>query len=89
MLDFFVLKTCLSDKSLKHFHDITVFNPMFSFVYFCKTGRRTFKCPHCPRTFIRANSDLQKHIWIHEGIKPFACPICPYACRSKNNLQVI
>ncbi|XP_012940881.1 zinc finger protein ZFAT [Aplysia californica] len=52
-----------------------------------RMGRRSFKCPHCPRTFIRANSDLQKHIWIHEGIKPFACPICPYACRSKNNLQ--
>ncbi|CAL1545757.1 unnamed protein product [Lymnaea stagnalis] len=52
-----------------------------------KMGRRSFKCPHCPRVFIRANSELQKHIWIHEGIKPFTCPICPYACRSKNNLQ--
>ncbi|GFR74621.1 zinc finger protein ZFAT-like [Elysia marginata] len=36
---------------------------------------------------MRANSELQKHIWIHEGIKPYTCPICPYACRSKNNLQ--
>ncbi|GFO20664.1 Zinc finger protein zfat [Plakobranchus ocellatus] len=52
-----------------------------------KMGRRSFKCPHCPRVFIRANSELQKHIWIHEGIKPYTCPICPYACRSKNNLQ--
>ncbi|KAH9515590.1 hypothetical protein Btru_011507 [Bulinus truncatus] len=54
---------------------------------FGKMGRRSFKCPHCPRVFIRANSELQKHIWIHEGIKPFSCPLCPYACRSKNNLQ--
>ncbi|KAI8759371.1 zinc finger protein ZFAT [Biomphalaria glabrata] len=54
---------------------------------FGKMGRRSFKCPHCPRVFIRANSELQKHIWIHEGIKPFSCPMCPYACRSKNNLQ--
>nr|KAG5708031.1 hypothetical protein BaRGS_025169 [Batillaria attramentaria] len=51
-----------------------------------KMGRRSYKCPHCDRVFIRANSELQKHIWIHEGIKPFKCTLCTYACRSKNNL---
>ena len=52
-----------------------------------KIGRRTYKCPHCDKVFVRASSELQKHMWIHEGIKPFKCPLCPYACRSKNNLQ--
>ncbi|XP_052818727.1 zinc finger protein ZFAT-like [Mya arenaria] len=52
-----------------------------------KIGRRTYKCPHCDKVFLRASSELQKHMWIHEGIKPFKCPLCPYACRSKNNLQ--
>ncbi|KAL3859095.1 hypothetical protein ACJMK2_009328, partial [Sinanodonta woodiana] len=52
-----------------------------------KMGRRSYKCPHCDKLFFRANSELQKHIWIHEGIKPFKCPMCPHACRSKNNLQ--
>ncbi|KAK2186472.1 hypothetical protein NP493_199g06054 [Ridgeia piscesae] len=51
-----------------------------------KIGRKTHKCPYCSRTFLRANSDLQKHIWIHEGVKPFKCSLCPHACRSKNNL---
>ncbi|XP_076470431.1 zinc finger protein ZFAT-like isoform X2 [Babylonia areolata] len=52
-----------------------------------KMGRRSYKCPYCERVFIRANSELQKHIWIHEGVKPFKCSLCTYACRSKNNLQ--
>ncbi|XP_070205765.1 zinc finger protein ZFAT-like [Littorina saxatilis] len=52
-----------------------------------KMGRRSYKCPYCERVFIRANSELQKHIWIHEGVKPYKCSLCTYACRSKNNLQ--
>ncbi|XP_045192490.2 zinc finger protein ZFAT-like [Mercenaria mercenaria] len=52
-----------------------------------KLGRRSYKCPHCDKVFLRASSELQKHMWIHEGIKPFKCPLCAYACRSKNNLQ--
>ncbi|XP_060597542.1 zinc finger protein ZFAT-like [Ruditapes philippinarum] len=52
-----------------------------------KLGRRSYKCPHCSKVFLRASSELQKHIWIHEGVKPFKCPLCTYACRSKNNLQ--
>lgn len=52
-----------------------------------KLGRRSYKCPYCDKVFFRANSELQKHIWIHEGIKPYKCPLCPHSCRSKNNLQ--
>ncbi|XP_052061305.1 zinc finger protein ZFAT-like [Mytilus californianus] len=52
-----------------------------------KLGRRSYKCPYCEKVFFRANSELQKHIWIHEGIKPYKCPLCPHSCRSKNNLQ--
>ncbi|XP_064610516.1 zinc finger protein ZFAT-like isoform X2 [Liolophura sinensis] len=52
-----------------------------------KMGRRSYKCPYCEKVFFRASSELQKHLWIHQGIKPFKCPLCPYACRSNNNLQ--
>ncbi|XP_013396741.1 zinc finger protein ZFAT [Lingula anatina] len=52
-----------------------------------KLGRRSVKCPYCERMFCATSKDLQKHIWIHEGIKPYKCHMCQYACRSKNNLQ--
>ncbi|XP_050398943.1 zinc finger protein ZFAT isoform X1 [Patella vulgata] len=52
-----------------------------------KMGRRSYKCPYCERIFMKANAELQKHIWMHEGIKPFKCAVCTYSCRSKNNLQ--
>lgn len=53
-----------------------------------RLGRRTYKCPYCGRVFHRSSTDLQKHMWIHEGVKPFQCPDCPYQCRSRNNLNV-
>ncbi|XP_064466718.1 zinc finger protein ZFAT-like isoform X2 [Ornithodoros turicata] len=53
-----------------------------------RLGRRTYKCPYCGRVFHRSSTDLQKHIWIHEGIKPFKCTECRYECRSRNNLNV-
>lgn len=53
-----------------------------------RLGRRTYKCPYCGRVFHRSSTDLQKHMWIHEGVKPFRCPDCPYQCRSRNNLNV-
>ncbi|KAL5021554.1 hypothetical protein ScPMuIL_000709 [Solemya velum] len=52
-----------------------------------KMGRKSYKCPYCERVFISSSSELQKHIWIHQGIKPYKCPVCPHSCRSKNNLQ--
>uniref|UniRef100_T1IPP3 C2H2-type domain-containing protein n=1 Tax=Strigamia maritima TaxID=126957 RepID=T1IPP3_STRMM len=53
-----------------------------------RLGRRSYKCPYCDRVFLRSNTDLQKHIWIHEGVKPFKCSLCPHSCRSRNNLNV-
>lgn len=53
-----------------------------------RMGRRTYKCPYCGRVFHRSSTDLQKHMWIHEGLKPFQCPDCSYQCRSRNNLNV-
>lgn len=52
-----------------------------------RVGRKTTKCPHCDKVFQGSNRDLRKHMWIHEGIKPFKCPMCPYSCRSKFNLN--
>ncbi|XP_043923136.1 zinc finger protein ZFAT [Protopterus annectens] len=50
-------------------------------------GKRAVKCPYCDCYFMKNGSDLQRHIWAHEGKKPFKCSVCEYATRSKSNLK--
>ncbi|EHB14675.1 Zinc finger protein ZFAT [Heterocephalus glaber] len=49
-------------------------------------GKRAMECPYCDFYFMKNGSDLQRHIWAHEGVKPFKC-LCEYATRSKSNLK--
>ncbi|KAM8810568.1 zinc finger protein ZFAT [Eudromia elegans] len=50
-------------------------------------GKRAVKCPYCDLYFMKNGSDLQRHVWAHEGVKPFKCSLCEYATRSKSNLK--
>ncbi|XP_068613195.1 zinc finger protein ZFAT [Brachionichthys hirsutus] len=49
--------------------------------------KRAEKCPYCDSYFLKNSSDFQRHIWAHEGLKPYICNICDYAGRSRSNLK--
>ncbi|KAM6995346.1 zinc finger protein ZFAT [Tautogolabrus adspersus] len=49
--------------------------------------QRAEKCPYCDSYFVKNSSDFQRHIWEHQGVKPYVCSVCDYASRSSSNLR--
>ncbi|XP_068180465.1 zinc finger protein ZFAT isoform X2 [Antennarius striatus] len=49
--------------------------------------QRAEKCPYCDSYFLKNSSHFQRHIWAHQGLKPYVCKICDYAGRSRSNLK--
>ncbi|XP_010795358.1 zinc finger protein ZFAT isoform X1 [Notothenia coriiceps] len=49
--------------------------------------QRAEKCPYCESYFLKNSSDFQRHIWAHQGVKPYVCGVCDYAGRSRSNLK--
>lgn len=41
-------------------------------------GKRAVKCPYCNFYFMKNGSDLQRHIWAHEGSSAGTPPVAPY-----------
>ncbi|KAH3897345.1 hypothetical protein DPMN_021533 [Dreissena polymorpha] len=43
-------------------------------------------CTFCGKAF-RVNAELQRHLRIHTGERPFGCPLCGKRCSQKGHLQ--
>ena len=51
-----------------------------------ETGKMKNECTVCGKFFIR-NALLDRHMRVHTGEKPFACPHCGYRSNQKYNLK--
>ncbi|KAK7079004.1 hypothetical protein SK128_018443 [Halocaridina rubra] len=53
------------------------------------TQYRTLTCTTCSKGFHGRNSksNLERHMQIHTGVKPFQCPLCPHRANRKGNLK--
>lgn len=54
----------------------------------CQTNefRKNFVCKVCGHGS-KYKGDLQKHMYIHTGEKPYKCPYCDYASADQSNLK--
>lgn len=50
---------------------------------------RELTCSICNKRFHGRNSksNLDRHMQIHTGVKPFQCPLCPHRANRKGNLK--
>ncbi|XP_063607481.1 zinc finger protein 888-like [Penaeus indicus] len=47
----------------------------------------TYLCPYCRSVSFMSMSDLRRHVRIHTGEKPYACPFCQYRAKRTTHLQ--
>ena len=55
--------------------------------YPVKIGANQYPCPYCPKGFTR-KANLERHISLHTGDKPFACTLCDYSVSRKDQLNI-
>ncbi|ROT66824.1 hypothetical protein C7M84_015131 [Penaeus vannamei] len=44
-------------------------------------------CPYCNKASFYSPRDLERHIRIHTGEKPYKCPHCDYCARLKAHMK--
>ncbi|KAL1468779.1 hypothetical protein MTO96_025178 [Rhipicephalus appendiculatus] len=51
-----------------------------------RKGRRPRECGYCGKLFWQ-KSDIDKHLRVHTGEKPYSCHLCPMTCAQKEGLK--
>jgi uncharacterized Zn-finger protein len=49
-------------------------------------GQSGLSCHFCGKWFMYPK-DIRRHLRVHTGEKPFACPLCPYRASQKGNVK--
>ena len=57
--------------------------------YYSSTSSEVLHCSVCNHSFQGSKRRylLNRHMFIHTGVKPFQCPHCPHSTNRKENLQ--
>uniref|UniRef100_A0A915NLS1 C2H2-type domain-containing protein n=1 Tax=Meloidogyne floridensis TaxID=298350 RepID=A0A915NLS1_9BILA len=82
------LEICLAANNLKKEEQICLNEDQINFNFENKNNYNNLikQCKYCTKSFKR-NTDLQRHLLIHTGERPFTCSKCYFSFRTKQTLE--